>query len=149
MKGQEAIAQLEAECLGGICVCGHHIDVHMCTPKREREREKERERERERGREGEEDGISSEYVRYFEIYISHFPYDFRLFPLLQSQKREGPRHSAVFNIFGDLIHNSPVPWSRHSPLVRLFLCGFFFFVWIYLGPQGLIRFARRDPKLKL
>ena len=90
MKGQEAIAQLEAECLGGICVCGHHIDVHMCTPKREREREKEKEREREGGREGEEDGISSEYVRYFEIYISHFPYDFRLFPSYNRKKEKAP-----------------------------------------------------------
>ena len=56
MKGQEAIAQLEAECLGGICVCGHHIDVHMCTPKRERERKREKERERERKREREREG---------------------------------------------------------------------------------------------
>ena len=69
-----------------------HRRTHVYTKTREREREKERERERERegGREGEEDGISSEYVRYFEIYISHFPYDFRLFPSYNRKKEKAP-----------------------------------------------------------
>ena len=70
--------------------------VHQNARERERERKREKEREREReggregGREGEEDGISSEYVRYFEIYISHFPYDFRRFPSYNRKKEKAP-----------------------------------------------------------
>ena len=100
MKGQEAIAQLEAECLGGICVCGHHIDVHMCTPKRERERkrEKEREREGEGGRErkmvypANMSDISRSISRTFHMILD-------CFPLTIAKKRRPPSFCSVQHLW--------------------------------------------------
>ena len=105
--------------------------VHQNARERERERKREKEREREGGRErkmvypANMSDISRSISRTFHMILDCFP--------LTIAKREGPRHSAVFNIFGDLIHNSPVLWSRHSPLVRLFLC--FFCVDISRSPR--------------